>query len=151
MLAMVGRKMSWPAAAAELRMPITRPRFLVNQRVATVAASTFAAVPVPVPTTTPHSNISCQDSRMNVVSATPVPISVIDASISRRMPKRSIIAAANGPISPNSTRLTATANEMVLRLQWNSCSNGTMRMPGVERTPAPSSNVRNVAPATTQA
>ncbi len=68
----------------------------------------------------------------------------------RRMPNRSMNEAANGPIRPYSMRLTAIANEMVARDQWNSVSSGTSSTPGVERTPAPISRVRKVTPTTIQ-
>ena len=57
------------ALAAE-SAPSTRPRRSSNQRVATTAASTIDVTPVPVPTSTPHSSVSCHSVCMRVVSAT---------------------------------------------------------------------------------
>ena len=57
--------------------------------------------------------------------------------------------AANGPISPNSAMLMATAPEMTARFQPNSLSSGTIRMPGVARMPAVTSRTVNVTAATT--
>jgi hypothetical protein len=45
-------------------MPTTRPRRAANQRVAMVAPSTSAVMPVPMPITTPQSSISCQSCVM---------------------------------------------------------------------------------------
>ena len=59
--------------------------------------------------------------------------------------------AANGPISPNRAMLMAMAPEMAARLQPNSPSSGTIRMPGVARTPAVISSTRKVTAATIQA
>ena len=41
-------------------MPTTRPRRAANHRAATVAPSTSAVMPVPMPITTPHNSINCQ-------------------------------------------------------------------------------------------
>jgi hypothetical protein len=114
-------------------------------------ASTPAIEPVPVPTTTPQSSASCQGVRISVVSPTPVAISRRAQMTTRRTPKRFMNAAANGPESPNSSRLIETATEMTARLQPNSCSSGTMSTPGVERMPDAASRVKNVTPNTIQA
>ena len=53
-------------------------------------------------------------------------------------------APANGPMSPYRKMLIAMANEMVERLQPNSCSSGTMSTLGVARMPAPARSARNV-------
>ena len=58
-LASSGRNTSWPVALAADSAPSTRPRRSSNQRVATIAASTIEVTPVPVPTSTPHSSVSC--------------------------------------------------------------------------------------------
>jgi len=57
-------------------------------------------VPVPSPTTTPHSNASCHDAVIKVVRATPVATSASDVTMTRRMPSRSISPAMNGPDRP---------------------------------------------------
>ena len=59
-LASSGRNTSCPVATLAVRIPITSPRRTANQRAATVAPSTSAVMPVPMPTTMPHSNIKCQ-------------------------------------------------------------------------------------------
>ncbi len=61
-----------------------------------------------------------------------------------------MMAAANGPMQPYRMRLIEIANAIVARDQWNSCSSGTIRMPGVERTPAPVSSTTQVTPMTIQ-
>ena len=55
-----GRKINCPAAPAAVKPPITIPRRLTNQRLATVAANTNAIEPVPTPTMTPHVATNCQ-------------------------------------------------------------------------------------------
>ena len=105
-------------------------------------------MPVPVPTTTPHSSTSCQGAVISGVKATPDATSTSDITMVVRTPRRSMKAAANGPISPYRIRLIATANEMVARDQPNSCSTGTIRMLGMERMPAATSSVTKVIPAT---
>ena len=87
-------------AVLAVRTPITRPRRATNQRLATVAASTSAVAPVPMPTTTPHSSTSCQGVRITVVRATPTVTRESDSTITRRTPSRSMSAAAKGPQSP---------------------------------------------------
>ena len=69
----------------------------------------------------------------------------------RRKPKRPMRAAANGPVSPNRTRFTDTAAEIVARLHPKSCSSGSISTPGAARNPAAASSVTNVVTATTQA
>ena len=54
-------------------------------------------------------------------------------------------------MSPNSAMLMATAAEITARLQPNSASSGTIRMPGVARMPAVTSSTTKVTAATTQA
>ena len=80
--------------------PMTSPRRAANQRATTVAPSTRAVAPLPVPTTTPHSKISCQDRVISGVRATPYAMQPSAMSIVRRSPNRSITAAANGPMRP---------------------------------------------------
>ena len=72
-------------------------------------------------------------------------------SMTLRTPKRVINAPANGPHSPNRSRLTETASETVARSQPNSRSSGRTRMDRVAPIPAAASKVRNVTPATIQA
>ena len=59
-LAITGRNISCPAAAAAVRMPVTRPRRATNHRLAIVAAKTMAIEPVPSPISRPQVRISCQ-------------------------------------------------------------------------------------------
>ena len=138
------------AFAAE-SAPITSPRRWSNQRVATTAASTIEVPPVPVPTSTPHNSISCHWLCIRVERATDAASSARAASMTRRRPHRSITDAANGPISPKSAMLIATAAEITARFQPNSVSSGTIRMPGVARMPAVTSSTMKVTAATTQA
>jgi hypothetical protein len=68
----------------------------------------------------------------------------------RRNPIRSTSAAENGPDSPMTTRLMATAAEIVARLHPNSSCSGTISTPGTARNAADASSAVNPAPATTQ-
>ncbi len=59
-LASSGRNTNCPVATLAVRIPTTSLRRAANQRAAMVAPSTSAVMPVPIPITTPHSNINCQ-------------------------------------------------------------------------------------------
>ena len=80
--------------------PSTSPRFLANQRPATVAPNTMAIIPVPDPTTTPQSSTNCQGDRMAAVAATPMASTASAVTTVRRRPNRSMMATAKGPIMP---------------------------------------------------
>ena len=149
--ASIGRKINCPVAFAADSTPVTRPRRASNQRVATIAASTMDVTPVPVPTQTPQSSISCHWLRIVVVSATEIASKPTAARITRRMPKRSITDAANGPIRPKSAMLMATAPEIAARFHPNSDSSGTIRTPGTARIPAVTRRMKNVTIAMIQA
>src|SRR3954452_2099726 len=88
---------------------------------------------------------------MKTVSAEPSAIMVIARGTTRRRPNFWVSAAANGPASPNSTRLTDTAPAIVARDQPNSSCSGTIRTPGVARKPAAKSRQKKSPAATTQA
>src|SRR4030095_14334415 len=61
-------------------------------------------VPVPSPTTTPHSNASCHDAVIKVVRATPAATSASDVTMTRRTPRRSRSQAMNRPDRPQRDR-----------------------------------------------
>ena len=88
---------------------------------------------------------------MRVVSATEMARSATAPATSRRSPQRCMADAAKGPIRPKSAMLIATAAEMTVRLQPNSCSSGTISRAGVARTPAVMISTVNVTIATIQA
>ena len=148
--AITGRKMSWPVAELAASMPITRPRRWLNQRVATVAASTIAVRPVPTPTTMPHRTMSCQTRVIVSEARKAVAINAQAAMITRRTPKRFMNAAANGPNNPYNRIRSASAEEICASLQPNSCSSGTISTPGVLIAAAVTSMVRKVTATTTQ-
>ena len=56
-----GRKISWPVALLAVRMPITVPRFVSNQRLTIVAPATRLMLPAPMPTMPPHSSKNCHE------------------------------------------------------------------------------------------
>ena len=106
---------------------------------------------MPVPTQTPQSSVICHWCCMRVVSATEMASNATAPATRRRSPQRCMADAANGPIRPNSAMLIATAAEMTVRLQPNSCSSGTIRSAGVARTPAVMRRTVKVTSATTHA
>ncbi len=57
-------------------------------------------MPVPAPTTRPHSSTICQTSRISTVAAVPMASTTSVVQTERRRPNRSMIATANGPIMP---------------------------------------------------
>ena len=59
----------------------------VNQRVATVAASTMAVSPVPMPTTRPQSTMSCHTCVMASDASSPPAISTAAQIMTRRKPE----------------------------------------------------------------
>ena len=70
-----GRNTSCPVALLAVSRPTARPRRAENQRVATVAPSTSAVMPVPRPTTTPHDSTNCQTTPIKIVPMMPATIS----------------------------------------------------------------------------
>lgn len=85
---------------AEVRTPLTTPRWMTNQRLVTVAAKVSASEPVPSPTSSPQPIINPQGEVMTVVSAVPAAMSASAPATTRRRPNWSISAAANGAVSP---------------------------------------------------
>lgn len=146
-----GRKISWPEAEAAVRMPVTRPFLVVNQRLVTVAAKASAIEPDPRPTSRPQQSSSCQAAVIHTVRPEPSAITIRATATTRRMPKRSISAAANGAVSPYSARLMDTAAPIVPRDQWNSWCSGSISRPGRERKAAAPMIVTKVTAATNQA
>jgi len=108
-------------------------------------------MPAPHPTTTPQIKTMCHGFVINVVELTPIASSSSAMAMVRRTPNLSKKAAANGPINPYSNKLTETAIEIVALDQPNSCSSGTIRIPGVDLIPAVMNRVRKVTPAIIQA
>ncbi len=146
-----GRKISCPEADAAVRMPVTRPRRSVNQRLVTVAAKASAIEPEPRPTSSPQHSSSCQAAVIHTVAPEPSAITARATATTRRMPKRSISAAANGAVRPYSARLTETAAPIVPRDQSNSSCSGSMSRPGSERKAAAPMIVTKVTAATNHA
>ena len=60
--------MSCPVLVLADSSPVTSPRSLTNQRVATVAPRTLATSPVPSPDRNPNARVSCQISRTRLVA-----------------------------------------------------------------------------------
>jgi hypothetical protein len=145
-----GRKISCPVALLAVSRPTASPRRAENQRVATVAPSTSAVMPVPRPTTTPHDRTNCQRPPMTIVPRIPATTSATAKLTTARRPKRLMNAAANGPIRPNSARRKASAVEMSALAQPNSASSGLMMTPEAPIAPAVASMTTKVTPRTTQ-
>ncbi len=125
-----GRKISWPVAELAVSTPTTRPRWVSNQRVETTALSTSAVMPEPMPSMMPQNNTRCQNWVICVASARPAATRVSAVTTTLRRPKRSIRMAANGPIRPNSTKRTASADEICSTSQPNSFDSGCSSAPG---------------------
>ena len=109
--------MSWPVALLAVRMPITVPRLVSNQRFTIVAPATRLIEPAPTPTMPPQSMRNSHDCVMKIDAAAATAISASAPAIVRRRPKRSNTPAANGPMSPNSSRFSAIAAEIVAVVQ----------------------------------
>ena len=148
--AATGRQISWPVAALAVRIPMTSPRRDANQRLETTAPSTSAVMPLPSPSTTPHSTTRCQSCVTSPAISIPPPTSASATLTTARTPKRSISTAANGPIRPNSAKRSARAEEIWLVDQPNSCASGCSIAPGRPSAADMNSIVRKVSPAITQ-
>ena len=72
----------------------------MNQRVTTTEPMTMAAMPVPVPTITPHRRNRCQGWVMKVARKSAPASSTMANPMVRRTPKRSAMAAQKGPMRP---------------------------------------------------
>jgi hypothetical protein len=133
-----------------VRIPTAKPRFLTNQRFATVAARPPAVTPEPSPTSTPQVMNNCHFASMKPDSATAQ--DRIDSAIRivRFRPSVCMNAAPNGPISPYRPIFTDTAAEIVVRSQPKAFCNGTISTLGEARTPAVASITRNMVPSTIQ-
>src|SRR3954453_7514281 len=149
--AMSGRKTSCPVALPAVRTPDTRPRRLTNQVSVTTAANTRAIDPVPRPISTPQVRTICHGATTRTLNPAPAATTASAVAVTARTPNRSISAAAKGAVSPNSTRLTATALESVARDQPNSSCIGTIITLGAARNPAAPTRARKATPAPTQA
>ena len=84
--AAAGRNSNCPVAVLAASRPSTRPRRAVNQRLATVAPSTMAVMPVAKPTIRPQVSQSCQISVMNVASPSPAMMSASAVQTTARTP-----------------------------------------------------------------
>src|SRR5476649_2269282 len=148
--ALTGRKISWPVAELAVSRPTTRPRCVSNQRLETTALSTSAVMPEPTPSITPHSTTNCQNCVIRVASARPPATSDSAVTTTLRSPKRSIRMAENGPIRPNSTKRTASADEICSVSQPNSLLKGCIMAPGRPSAADEVSAVRKVMATMTQ-
>jgi hypothetical protein len=98
--ARLGRKISAPVAVLVVRMPMTRPRFLTNQRLTTVAPRTMATQPEPRPENRPQVSTNCQGAVMKALAPVESAIRESAAISVRLMPKLCMRAAAKGPTRP---------------------------------------------------
>ena len=95
-----GRNTKRPVALEADISPIIRPRLVLNQRVTTVAPSTIATAPEPIPEKTPHVATNCHGWVISRLEAIEADISASAPTSVRRRPMRSISAAAKGPVRP---------------------------------------------------
>src|SRR5580704_11360301 len=71
----------------------------------------MAVRPVPMPTTMPHSRMSCHTCVIASDASMPAEIRITAQTITARTPNRFMNAAANGPNNPNSMRRSASADD----------------------------------------
>src|SRR5260221_14212834 len=145
----IGKKTSWPVALPAVKMPSTVPRFLRNQRLATVAPKVKAMQPAPRPTHVAH-NSSCQIALTRVTANDAQANNTSAQAMVLRTPYRSMAAAANGPVRPKSAICNACAIEICPADHPNSDSNGRTNIVGADNTPAAHTKVMNVAPVTSK-
>ena len=126
-------------------MPTTRPRRATNQRVATVAPSTSAVMPVPMPTTTPHSSTSCQTCVIASEATRPSRDDQLRRR-ARRCAGRSGSSARRrtAPSARTGRSGSPAPRKSPPSLQPNSFCSGTMKTPGAPTAPAVISAVRKV-------
>ena len=110
----------------------------------------MAVSPVPMPTTMPHSRMSCHTCVIASDASMPAEIRITAETITARTPNRFMKAAANGPNNPNSMRRSASADEICSVSQPNSFSSGTISTPGVLIAAAVTMVVRKVTATMTQ-
>ena len=144
-----GKKMSCPVLVLAPRIPVTRPRFRTNQRVATVGPRTLATRPVPSPDSSPNSSVSCQISRTRLVARSAMPVTTRLISTTARTPTRAMSQPLKGPDRPNTTRPAAAANDTDAVDQPGSAVIDSRNAPGAERTPAVTSTTTAVTATTT--
>src|SRR5688500_7870750 len=144
-----GKKMSCPVLVLAPRMPVTRPRCLTNQRVATVGPRTLATSPVPSPEASPKSSVSCQISRTRLVAISAMPVTTRLRRTTARTPIRAMSQPLNGPDRPKTTSPAAAANDTDAVDQPGSSVIESRNAPGAERTPAVTSTTTAVTATTT--
>ncbi len=106
--------------------------------------------PEPTPTSTPQVAYSSHGSRANALPPAPSSSRTSEASTVRRSPIVCSSAAANGPIRPPSRMFSEIAPEIVVALQPNAFSSGTISTPGAARTPTVARITVNMTPTTIQ-
>ena len=131
-----GKKISWPVLLLAPRMPVTRPRWRTNQRVATVGPRTLATSPVPIPEIRPKTTVSCQISRTRLVANSDRLVTTRLIRTTLRTPIRPMSQPLSGPLSPNATNPMAAANETVAVDHSGSSVMVSRKAPGADRTPA---------------
>ncbi len=95
-----GRKISVPVAVLAVSSPMTRPRWVTNQRLTMVAASTIATPPDARPDSTPQVAISSHGWVMKALRKVERAIRQSAPTRVRLTPRPCMRAAANGPTKP---------------------------------------------------
>jgi hypothetical protein len=139
------RKINWPVALPALRMPSTRPRRAVNQRVEIVVAMTSAVIPGATPSATPRPIQSCHLEVIVIASMSPAMSKTTDHVSTLRGPLRRINPPANGATRPNSIMRKPSGPESSPIDQPRSWEIGVSRTPGMDIAPAAHTLKKNVS------
>ena len=107
-------------------------------------------MPVPMPTTTPHSSINCQNFVIRSESIRAESTTNSARRVTLRTPKRLCRAAAKGAINPNRMKRIDSAEDISAVVQPNSFFSGTIKTPGAPTVPAVIKAVRKVTATTAQ-
>ena len=92
--------MSWPALTLAPRMPVTSPRSLRNQRLATVGPRMLATSPLLRPDRSPKKTAICQISRANAETTSAAAVTITLTSVTPRTPMTAIRRPEIGPDRP---------------------------------------------------
>ncbi len=139
-----GKKMSCPALTLAPKTPTTRPRSLMNQRLAIVGPRTLATRPLPRPARKPKKTVTCQISRAKPDRIRPAAVTTRLSSVTPRIPNEAISRPEIGPARPYVSSPTAAARLRAAVDQPGSSCIESRNAPGAARTPAVANSTRAV-------
>ena len=102
-----GTKISWPAANADVNIPITSPLFSSNHLIAIVADRPRPRIPLAVPNNAPIPISKCHFSEAKIVTMRPETMSIPDRITTFTTPILSIKALPNGAIIASTKNINA--------------------------------------------